>query len=107
MPTQVRINGGLAPSGPWLQSEPKDMSNPEIQWYTWGFEKNATFAVKAQPSGSGPANVTVRGQACADAVCKNIDVTLAVSDRRQVFRGAGYGLPQTDPWHSAIAPLSS
>lgn len=78
MPTQVRVNSGLEPAGPWLQSEPKDLSNPDIQWYTWGFEKEATFAVKARPSGSAPASVSVRGQACAAEVCKNIDITLAV-----------------------------
>jgi hypothetical protein len=79
MPTQVRISKGLETSGPWLQSDPKDFSNPDIQWYTWGFENEATFAVKARPSGPGPAAVNVRGQACAESICKNIDVTLSVA----------------------------
>jgi hypothetical protein len=88
MPTQVRAVKGLQTSGPWLQSEPKDFSNAEIQWYTWGFEKQATFAVKAEPAGSAPASVTIRGQACAEAICKNIDVTLTVP-----VNGSGSGAP--------------
>jgi hypothetical protein len=88
MPTQVRVVKGLQTAGPWLQSDPKDFSNAEIQWYTWGFEKQATFAVKAQPAGPAPGSVTVRGQACADAICKNIDVTLTVP-----VDGSGPGSP--------------
>jgi hypothetical protein len=78
MPTQVKVAGGIEPAGPWLQSNPKDFSNPEIQWFTWGFEKEAVFAVKGKPAGAGPASVSIRGQACAESICKNIDVTLAV-----------------------------
>jgi hypothetical protein len=92
MPTQVRIAKGLEPAGPWLQSEPKDFSNPEIQWFTWGFEKEASFAVKARPAGAGPAAVTVRGQACAESICKNIDITLSVpteSGSAEAFEPAG------------------
>ncbi len=62
----------------WMQSAPKDFSNPEIQWYTWGYEGEATFAAKAKRAGSGPPTVQVKGQACAAEICKNIDVTLAV-----------------------------
>ena len=78
MPTQIRVSGGVAGEGQWLQSEPKDMSNPDIQWFTWGFEKQATFAIKTNAKRSDPASVAIRGQACAEAVCKNIDVTLSV-----------------------------
>ena len=76
--TAVKASGALQVSGPWSQSAPQDFSKPEIQWYTWGFERDAVFAAKAQRSGSGPAQVEVTGQACAQEICKNIDVTLTV-----------------------------
>ena len=76
--TEISIEDGLTVSGPWLQSKPKDLSKPEIRWYTWGFEGDAIFAAKARRKGSAPALVEVRGQACAADICKNIDVSLAV-----------------------------
>jgi hypothetical protein len=76
--TAVKASGGLQVSGPWRQSAPQDFSKPEIQWYTWGFERDAVFAARAQRTGDGPAQVEVTGQACAQEICKNIDVTLTV-----------------------------
>lgn len=82
---------GLEVAGPWMQSAPADLSKPEIQWFTWGYEREAVFAAKARRAGSGPASVEVKGQACAADICKNIDVTLAVP----VSGGAGGRLPVT------------
>jgi hypothetical protein len=76
--TEISVTDGLDIAGPWLQSAPKDFSKPEIRWYTWGFEREAAFAAKARKTGSGPARVEVRGQACAADICKNIHVTMAV-----------------------------
>jgi len=76
--TEVTVVDGLTITGPWMQSQPKDFSKPEIRWFTWGFENDAVFAAKARPKGPGPAHVEVRGQACAADICKNIEVTLAV-----------------------------
>lgn len=75
-PTTVLLQG-LEVTGPWLQSEPKDFSQPEIRMFTWGFENRALFAAQVKPT-AGPAQLRIRGQACTDAVCKNIDVTLAL-----------------------------
>ena len=75
--TEITIDG-LNVAGRWLQSTPKDFSKPEIRWFTWGFEDNATFAAKAHSTGSGPARVEIRGQACAGEICKNIEVALTV-----------------------------
>ncbi|MDQ6706341.1 MAG: hypothetical protein M3Z85_10250 [Acidobacteriota bacterium] len=76
--TEIVAAKGLALSGPWFQSQPKDLSKPEIRWFTWGFEQQALFAAKAKRAGAGPAQVTVRGQACSADICKNIDVSLTV-----------------------------
>ena len=76
--TAVKTEGGLQVTGPWRQAPPQDMSKPDIQWYTWGYEREAVFAAKAQKNGAAPAQVEVTGQACAQEICKNIDVTLTV-----------------------------
>jgi len=34
--TQIEIAGDLAVVGKWRQSRPKDLSQREINWYTWG-----------------------------------------------------------------------
>src|SRR3982751_346018 len=44
--TEISVEDGLTVSGPWLQSKPKDLSKPEIRWFTWGFEGDAVFAAK-------------------------------------------------------------
>ncbi len=74
--TEIAVAGGLAATGTWLQSPPKDFSKPELRYYSWGFDNQAVFAVKARLTGSGPARITVRGQACSDAICKNIDISI-------------------------------
>jgi len=76
--TEITVADGLSVTGTWLQSQPKDFSKPELRWFTWGFEREAIFAAKARRTGSGPARVEVRGQACFSDVCKNIDVALTV-----------------------------
>lgn len=75
-PTTISVSGGIEVTGPWLQSEPKDFSNAEIRLFSWGFEKHSTFAAPVKVSGAG--ELRIRGQACTEAVCKNIDLTLAV-----------------------------
>ncbi|MCX6592433.1 MAG: hypothetical protein NTZ56_13005 [Acidobacteria bacterium] len=77
-PTDIKLESGLDVLGSWRQLPPQDFSKPEIQWYSFGFEQKALFAVKAKPSGPGPAAVRVRAQACSDSICKNVDVVLTV-----------------------------
>jgi hypothetical protein len=76
--TEVKAIKGLVLAAPWLQAAPKDLSQPEIRHFAWGYEREATFAAKARRSGAGPAEVQVEGQACAADICKNIDLTLSV-----------------------------
>ena len=77
-PTEIVVTGGLETAGPWLQSPPKDFSKPELRWFSWGFEGQALFATKVRRSASAPARIGVRGQACTETTCKNIDVELTL-----------------------------
>jgi len=77
-PTEIAVTQGLELAGPWYQSVPKELSKPELRWYSWGFEGQALFAAKVRRVGAGPATVAVRGQACSDTTCKNIEVAISV-----------------------------
>ena len=77
-PTQITVTGGLQVTGPWYQSEPTDFSRPELRWFSWGFTKEARFAAKVRRSSAAPARIAFRGQACTEAVCKNIVVTMSL-----------------------------
>lgn len=77
-PTQVKLGDGMELIGSWYQSPPKDFSKPALRWFSWGFENHAIFAVKVRGPGSGPAQIGIRGQACTETTCKNIDVSVSV-----------------------------
>jgi hypothetical protein len=76
--TEITLTGGLQAVGPWYQTPPKDFSKPELRWFSWGFEQQALFAAKIRHSGSEPARIAIRGQACTETTCKNIDVTISL-----------------------------
>ena len=73
--TEIIPAAGLETAGPWYQSPPKDFSRPELRWFSWGFDQQALFAVKIRRSGAA-AKLTLRGQACTETICKNIDVAI-------------------------------
>jgi hypothetical protein len=77
-PTRIKFEGGLELAGVWYQLPPKDFSKPELRWYSWGFEQQALFTAKIRRSGPGPARIEIRGQACTETTCKNIDVSLTL-----------------------------
>jgi len=77
-PTEITLTDGLEVAGPWHQSSPKDFSKPELRWYSWGYEGDARFAAKMRRTGTGPAQIGIRGQACTETTCKNIDVTISL-----------------------------
>src|SRR5713101_7453849 len=76
-PTEVALSGGLEAAGPWQQSAPKDFSKPELRWFSWGFERQALFVVKVRRAGAA-ARLAIRGQACTETTCKNIDVAISL-----------------------------
>lgn len=77
-PTEINLSGSLELAGPWFQSPPKDFSKPEQRWFSWGFEQQAVFVAKIRRSRAAPASIRIRGQACTETICKNIDVALPV-----------------------------
>jgi len=77
-PTEITLSEGLEAAGPWHQSRPKDLSKPEILWFSWGFEHEALFVAKVRRSGAGPAQIAIRGQACTETTCKKVDVTVSL-----------------------------
>jgi DsbC/DsbD-like thiol-disulfide interchange protein len=78
-PTEIKLKQGLEIAGPWYQTVPKDFSKPELRWYAWGFEGQALFAAKVRRAGSGDVKLGIRGQACTETVCKNVDLELVLS----------------------------
>jgi hypothetical protein len=82
LPTRVTVRGATV-AGPWLQTPPEDLSEPDIQWYSWGFRGTATFAVKLRDVGTEPVVVAVEGQVCDENGCRGIDVELVVDPESQ------------------------
>jgi len=74
-PTEITARG-VEFEGGWYQTEPKDFSHPELRWFSWGFDKEAVFAAKVKRGA--PASLAIKGQACTDSICKNIDVTVPI-----------------------------
>ena len=72
-PTGVTVEGG------WRQTTPKEFSRPELRMYSFGYDREAVFAAKVRRAGPGPVKLRIRGQACTETVCKNIDVPLTVA----------------------------
>ncbi len=70
---------GLRVEGPWYQSAPKDFSRPELRMFSFGYDREAVFAAKVRRAGAGPAKVRIRGQACTETICKNVDVSVTVA----------------------------
>jgi DsbC/DsbD-like thiol-disulfide interchange protein len=70
---------GLQVEGSWHQSPPKDFSRPELRMFSFGYERDAVFAAKVRRSGGTAAKLRIRGQACTETVCKNVDVLLTVA----------------------------
>jgi hypothetical protein len=76
--TEIAVTG-VQVEGPWHQSPPKDFSRPELRMFSFGYDRDAVFAAKVRRAGAGSAKLRIRGQACTDTVCKNIDVPLTVA----------------------------
>jgi hypothetical protein len=76
--TEIAASGGIEIEGPWYQTVPKDFSRPELRWFSWGFDQEAVFAARVRRTGGTAANLRMRGQACTETICKNVDVTISL-----------------------------
>jgi DsbC/DsbD-like thiol-disulfide interchange protein len=76
--TEIAV-AGVEIEGPWHQSPPKDFSRPELRMFSFGYDREALFAAKVRHAGGGSAKLRIRGQACTETVCKNIDVPLTIT----------------------------
>ena len=74
--TEVLVDGGLQVVGAWYQSEPRDFSQPELRWYSYGFEGTALLAARVTRTGAPTAGVTVRAQACDSASCVSVEAEM-------------------------------
>jgi len=77
-PTEIRPSRELELVAPWHQSPPKDLSRPELRWFSWGYEDQALFVAKVRRSGPGPARIAIKGQACTETICKQVDVAISL-----------------------------
>lgn len=72
LPTKIDVSGGAKVVGAWKQSAPKDLTQKDINWYTWGFEGTARFAAKLDKVSDEPVVITVNGQLCNDSLCSMV-----------------------------------
>lgn len=77
--TEVLVTGGLRVTGDWYQSDPQEFSQPELRWYSYGFEGRALLAVQVERTGDPAAEVTVRAQACDSASCIRVDAVMKLT----------------------------
>lgn len=79
LPTVIELSGGLKAVGSWYQSKPKELSTPEIKWYTWGFENVSRFATQVERVEQTPTTITINAQACNESLCSMVsDLKLTV-----------------------------
>ncbi len=76
--TEITVTGAQT-EGPWLQSPPKNFSRPELRMFSFGFDREGIFAAKLHRANIKTMALRIRGQACTETVCKNIDVPLTVA----------------------------
>ena len=72
LPTRITPSPEIELASPWRQSIPTDLSQPDIRWYTWGFEERSFFAARLVHADPG-AWVKVDAQACTDRLCAMVD----------------------------------
>ncbi len=94
-PTELKVTG-LELDGPWHQTPPKDVSKPELLWFTWVFSGRAVFIAKLKGPAAGTVRISIRGQACTESTCKEISATLEVP-----APDAGSGAPPAE-WRGLI-----
>ena len=76
----IRVKRGLKLDGQWSQTRPRDLSKPELRWYTYGFDRTSLFACRIKAFTNEPIVLRIQGQACSGESCRNIDVVLELQE---------------------------
>ena len=90
LPTEITPSPEIELAAPWRQTDPTELSQPDLRWYTWGFADRSFFAapvVRADPG----SWVQVDAQACTDRLCAMVDglrVPVTVGGGRSVDPGS-------------------
>jgi len=89
--TVIELSGGLKPVGAWYQTKPKELSTPEIKWYTWGFENVSRFATQVELIDQSATTITINAQACNASSCSmvsDLQLTLDVPENLEKTENA-------------------
>lgn len=91
-PTRIELAGGLRIVGNWFQSKPKNLSQMDIRWYTWGFDEVVRFLAQVERTDGDDALITINGQACNAAMCSYVSdlaIPLPLLSMEEFSAGAG------------------
>ena len=75
---EIAISGGVKPVTPWRQSKPKEFTDLDQKWFSFGFDGKAIFARKVEPNGAKDVFVEIRGQVCNSQTCRPVNVGLRI-----------------------------
>ena len=90
LPTRITPSPEIELASPWRQTAPTELSQPDLRWYTWGFEERSFFAARVLRAGPG-GWVQVDAQACTDQLCAMV---------------AGLRVPVTESSERTVVPES-
>ncbi len=105
--TEISVIQGVELAGNWLQTKPIDLSQPELRWFTFGFERTSFFACPVKTTSTDSATLRIRGQACNGETCCNVDVTLALKSEVDNERPAHIGGIPTNQLLKNLVPVQT
>ena len=79
----IQVERGLEPDDRWLQTKPQDFSQPELRWFTYGFDETALFACRVNKVTSDQVILRIRGQACSGETCCQVNVAIELQAASQ------------------------
>lgn len=105
---EITVTSGLELDGRWLQTEPHDLSRPELRWYTYGFEKTSLFACRVKSLTADPVVLRISGQACSGDTCCQVDVELQLAGIKQTTDASTQGDDeQLKAWLAGLVPVKT
>jgi hypothetical protein len=72
----IQVETGLELDDQWLQTAPKDFSQPKLRWFTYGFDETALFACRVNKVTANQIVLRIRGQACSGETCCQVNALL-------------------------------